>query len=347
MKKAGILGATGTVGQRFIQLLENHPEISIEVLGASQRSCGEKYVDACFWKLNTSIPEVVAGKVVVDCVPWFFTGCDVIFSGLDSNVAFEIEAQFRDAGFKVFSNAKNHRMFPTVPLVVPLVNLSHLDVLDANSGWIVTNANCTTTGLVVALKPLHDAFGISHIHVHTMQAISGAGYPGVPSLDILGNVVPFIDGEEEKVQIEPLKILGSFNGSEFENLSGVIIDSSCNRVPVINGHTENVSIKFSKKKPTIEEVINVLENYVSDAQNLNLFSAPKKAIRVLRNKDRPQPLLDLMHDNGFSISVGRIRKGNYWDLSFTLLVHNTILGAAGSAILNAEAAIAKKILNAK
>ena len=265
----------------------------------------------------------------------------------------------------MFSNAKNHRMDGLVPLVVPLVNADHLDAiveqrrrLGLRRGFIVTNANCSTTGLVVALKPLHDRYGIQQMNVVTMQAISGAGYPGVASMDILNNIVPLIDGEEVKLETEPCKILGQWlpsgadaNGGDAGDAgdaSGgggcfvaaeMTIDATCNRVPVVDGHTECVSLRFERPPASVLEVQETLTAYVSEAQRLAAHSAPRQAIHVMKQADRPQPRLDGRVGGGFTVSVGRLREGNHWHVSFTLLSHNTILGAAGSSILNAELAV--------
>ncbi|KAI3633222.1 hypothetical protein MIR68_008760 [Amoeboaphelidium protococcarum] len=350
--KCGILGATGMVGQRFIQLLESHPWFEVGAVGASFKSAGMPYVEACKqWKLDTSIPAQVASLQVQLCEPQNFTGCRVIFSGLDSDVAGEIEQEFRRSGFAVFSNAKSHRMDELVPLAVPLVNPQHMQMVKhqqavlqlQNCGFIVTNANCSSTGLVVPLKALHDAYGLQQVHVCTMQAISGAGYPGVSAMDIVGNVIPYIGDEEHKIETEPLKILGELSGNKFIDQK-IMIDAVCHRVPVIDGHTETVSIKFLKPPKDINEVSKVLREYKCEAQSLNLPSAPEKCIIVRDESNRPQPRLDLMNERGFAVTVGRLRKGNYWELTFTLLSHNTILGAAGSAIMNAEYAQKKGLL---
>ncbi|KAJ3182737.1 hypothetical protein HDU87_008076 [Geranomyces variabilis] len=353
----GILGATGTVGQRFIQLLENHPFFNVTALGASPRSAGKPYAVAAArsWKQNTAIPQNVAAAIVQTCEPANFAGCDLVFSGLDSDVAGEIETAFMKADYAVFSNAKNHRMDPIVPLVVPLVNSSHLDVVHhqrkvhrLQSGFIVTNANCATTGLVVPLKALQDAFGpLSRVAVTTMQAISGAGYPGVPSLDILGNVVPYISGEEDKLETECAKILGSVrdDGTGFANPAELRVSASCYRVPVIDGHTESVMVEFANRPPpSIEQVEAALKAYVSDAQTIGVNSAPEQSIVVMTESDRPQPRLDIWVGRGNAVAVGRLRKCNVLDIKFSLLSHNTILGAAGSSIMNAEIAVAKNLI---
>ncbi|TPX58943.1 hypothetical protein PhCBS80983_g02754 [Powellomyces hirtus] len=353
----GILGATGTVGQRFIQLLEGHPYFYVAALGASPRSAGKAYSDAASrsWKQSTAIPAEVASLIVQSCEVQNFKQCRVIFSGLDSDVAGEIETAFLKAEFAVFSNAKNHRMDPIVPLVVPVVNSAHLDIIPhqrsvhgLKKGFLVTNANCSTTGLVVALKALQDAFGpLSRVVVTTMQAISGAGYPGVPSLDILGNIVPYISGEEDKLETECAKILGATNSDAtgFTAPAELKVSASCNRVPVIDGHMESVMVEFAKRPaPSVDQITAALKSYTSDAQKLGVPSAPENPIIVKSEADRPQPRLDIMVGNGNAIAVGRIRECNIFDVKFSLLSHNTILGAAGSSIMNAEIAVAKNLI---
>ncbi|ORX75475.1 putative aspartate semialdehyde dehydrogenase [Anaeromyces robustus] len=352
----GILGATGTVGQRFIALLENHPIFEIKAIGASSRSAGRIYSECTerTWKMTTEIPENIKNMTIVPCEPEHFKGCRLIFSGLDAAVAGEIETNFANAGYAVFSNAKNHRMNPLVPLLVPLCNTEHFDVIKYQqekygykTGMIVTNANCASTGLVVVLKALQNAFGpITKVMVHTLQAISGAGYPGVPSLDIIDNVVPFIGGEEEKVESEALKMLGGINAEthEFEHLTNMKISAHCNRVPVVDGHVTNLSIEFEKKPaPSVEEVKKVLREYTCEAQSLKCPSAPKECIIVKDAPDRPQPRLDRNRYGGMAVTVGRVRECPLFDIKLSLLIHNTILGAAGSSILNAEVAVAKGI----
>lgn len=352
----GVLGATGTVGQRFIELLENHPIFYVKAVGASERSAGKSYKAACNWKMTSEIPLSIADKEVFPCEPAYFEGCIIIFSGLDASVAGDVEMAFLNAEFAVFSNAKNHRMNPNVPLIVPIANSTHFDIIPQQRklfgkqrGFIITNANCSTTGLVAALKPLQDAFGpINKVVVTTMQAISGAGYPGVPSLDILSNVVPYISGEESKMEEETSKILGSVNGekSAIHHLQHIRVSASCNRVPVIEGHTESVFIEFSAKPaPTPEQVEKAFKEYRCEAQDLGCFSAPKRAVVVCEGRDRPQPRLDALLENGNAVVVGGIRKCNVFDIKLNLLVHNTILGAAGSSIMNAELALAKGLLH--
>ncbi|KAI8095272.1 aspartate-semialdehyde dehydrogenase [Thamnidium elegans] len=353
-KKVGILGATGTVGQRFILLLAEHPVFTIHALGASPRSAGKAYKDAVRWKQSRPIPESVAQLVVTACEADLFKDCDVVFSGLDADIAGDIEMAMLNNDIAVFSNAKNYRRDPTVPLIVPTVNSNHFDLIahqrtlnKLNKGFLITNANCSTTGLVVPLKALQDAFGpMSHILVNTQQAISGAGYPGVPSLDILDNVVPHIGGEEEKMEWEVAKILGGIaeDKKELHHLQDTVVSATCTRVPVLDGHLETVSVKFANGSPSVEEVYKVLEEYTSDAEKLGCFSAPQKPIVVTYDADRPQPRLDRENLKGQAVTVGRVRKCPVLHIKFVLLVHNTVLGAAGSSVLNAEIAVAKGLI---
>ncbi|KAI8809979.1 hypothetical protein BJ742DRAFT_218841 [Cladochytrium replicatum] len=354
-----ILGATGTVGQRFITLLANHPNFVIAALGASARSSGKTYVEATKWKQTQPIPDSVLAMIVHPCEPEHFSHCRVIFSGLDSDVAGDIEAAFLKADFAgIFSNAKNYRMHDDVPLVVPVVNPDHLDVIPAqrkrrgiSRGFLVTNANCSTTGLVVPLKALQDKFGhLSKVFVVTLQAISGAGYPGVPSLDIFDNVVPYISGEEEKMEIEASKILGTINSNAFAdaNTSFFVdapemkVSAQCNRVAVLDGHTECVSLEFARRPaPSLEQIREALSEFSTVSQKLACYSAPPQAIIVRNEADRPQPRLDREAGKGQSVTVGRIRDCSLLDVKFVLLSHNTVLGAAGSSVLNAEIALAK------
>ncbi|KAI8977894.1 aspartate-semialdehyde dehydrogenase [Pilobolus umbonatus] len=353
-KRVGILGATGTVGQRFILLLSEHPIFTIHALGASSRSAGKAYKDAVKWKQARPIPSKVANLEVKACDAKLFKDCDIVFSGLDADVAGEIETAMLKEDIAVFSNAKNYRRDPTVPLIVPTVNSDHFDLIahqrklnNLKKGFMITNANCSTTGLVVPLKALQDAFGpLSQVIVHTQQAISGAGYPGVPSLDILDNVVPHIGGEEEKMEWEVKKILGGVaaNKASFTHLENTRVSATCTRVPVLDGHLESVSIKFANKAPSVEQVYEVLENYKSEAEKLGCYYAPEKPIVVTRDQDRPQPRLDRENLRGQAVTVGRVRECPVLDIKFILLVHNTILGAAGSSVLNAEIAVAKGLI---
>ena len=336
-QKIGILGATGMVGQRFIQLLERHPWFEVAWLAASDKSSGKRYGDAVKWKLDTAIPANIADMPVSPATP---TGAPkIIFAALDSDIARELEPQFAAAGCAVISNSSAFRMQEDVPLVIPEVNASHLPLLESQSwrkqsgGYIVTNPNCSAIGLVLALKPLEERFGIESIFVSTMQAVSGAGYPGVASLDILGNVVPYIKNEEEKMQEETLKLLGALKGNRVEMLDARI-SAHCNRVPVEDGHTESVSIKL--RKPATREQVLAAWNEFKPLAGQDLPTAPAQPVEFVAADDRPQPRLDRMRGNGMASTVGRLRPCPLLDWKFTVLSHNTIRGAAGAALLNAE-----------
>ena len=334
----GILGATGAVGQKFVKLLENHPWFETTELAASDRSAGKPYKDATVWRQYSPIPESLREKAVKPCEPNL--DCQLVFSGLDASVAGEVEQSFARAGYTVVSNSKNHRMDEDVPLLVPEINADHLGLLAAQrqrrgwSGAIVTNPNCSTIGLVMALAPLDRAFGVTRVIVTTMQAVSGAGFPGVPSIDILGNVIPFIGGEEEKLAIETVKILGIIEGEKIR-AADCKISAHTNRVAVEDGHLECVSVELAKPASP-EEVADVLGNFRSLPQELRLPFAPERPIIVAPETDRPQPRLDRDAGNGMSAVVGRIRPCEVFDIKFLVLSHNTIRGAAGAAILNAE-----------
>ncbi len=345
--KVGVLGATGAVGQRIIQLLENHPWFEVVSLCASEKSAGKLYKDATTWRVSSKIPTYAANLKVELCEPKL--DAKIVFSGLDSSVAGEIEDQFADNGYIVISNSKNHRLDIDVPLVIPEVNPNHLSLIATQrkrrggDGFIVTNPNCTAIGLTMVLKPLDDAFGIKSVAVTSMQALSGAGYPGVASLDAVDNVVPFIEDEEEKLETEPLKLLGKISNNHIIPAS-FKISASCNRVSVRDGHTECLELSFSQK-PTVNGAIKILDEFTSSPQKLNLPSAPKNPIIYFQEDNRPQPILDRDINNGMSVMVGRVRKSNIFDLRLTLLVHNTIRGAAGAAILNGELLKAKGFLD--
>ncbi len=334
----GILGATGTVGQKFIRLLAGHPWFRVTELAASERSVGKPYEEAAAWKQAAPIPDAVRRLDLRPCTPDL--GCRIVFSGLDSAVAGPIEESFAAAGYLVLSNSKNHRLDPDVPLIIPEVNADHLGLIPRqkkNRGWrgcIVTNSNCSTMFLAMVLGPLHAAFTVEEVMVVTMQAISGAGYPGVPSLDILGNVIPYIDGEEEKMEVETRKILGRFDGEKV-NPADFRVSAQCNRVAVEDGHTESVSLKFARKAP-VEEIAKALRVFSGPPQRLRLPSAPEHPILVTSAPDRPQPRFDVGLAGGMAAVVGRIRPCPVLDVKFTLLGHNTIRGAAGASILNAE-----------
>jgi aspartate-semialdehyde dehydrogenase len=333
----GILGATGMVGQRFIQLLERHPWFEVAWLAASDRSSGKPYSEAARWRLDTPLPERIAKMTVTPADP---EGAPkIIFAALDAGFARELEPRFADAGCAVVSNSSAFRMAPNVPLVIPEINAEHLSLIEeqpsrrASGGYMVTNPNCSTIGLVMALKPIEQRFGITQILVTTMQAISGAGYPGVPSMDILGNVVPYIGSEEEKMEAETLKLLGRLEGHSVIPLPAKV-SASCNRVAVEDGHTESVSIKLARPA-TRDEILAAWAEFRPLAGQ-GLPTAPDQPIEWAPQPDRPQPRLDRNRGNGMSVTVGRLRPCGVLDWKFTVLSHNTIRGAAGAAILNAE-----------
>jgi aspartate-semialdehyde dehydrogenase len=348
--RAGVLGATGAVGQRIVKLLAGHPWFELTGVAASERSTGKCYADAVRWHLEGPVPEVARGLVVKDLETTL--ECDFVFSALDSSVAGEAEEQFARAGYPVVSNSKNHRMDPDVPLLIPEVNASHVNCIPVqqknrkyDNGFIVTNPNCSTAGLVLVLKPLADAFGLEKLFVVTMQAVSGAGYPGVPSLDALGNVIPFIDGEEEKMEAEPQKLLGKWDGNRFID-AGLGISAHCNRVAVVDGHTECVSVRL-KKTATIEEVRETLRNFEVSGELAVLPTAVKSPVVVLDEDDRPQPRKDANTGHGMAAVVGRVRECPLLDVKLTLLSHNLVRGAAGAALLNAELLAARGFLKSR
>jgi aspartate-semialdehyde dehydrogenase len=334
----GILGATGMVGQQFIALLAAHPWFKVEWLGASHRSEGKAFRDAAAWRLPHRLPEEVARRTVEAATPG--RAPKLVFSGLDSSVAGEIEAAFAQAGHIIVSNSRNYRMEATVPLMIPEINADHLALLDAQEaacGWkgrILTNPNCATVVLAMALAPLRQ-FGLKTTIVTTLQAISGAGYPGVPSWDIIGNIIPHIGGgEEEKIETETRKILGTLSNGTIE-FYPVQVSATTTRVPVQNGHTGSISVGL-EQRPTPEAVIDAWTTFKGRPQALELPSAPCQPIVYLTEANRPQPLLDVDRDGGMTISVGRLRPCPLFDYKFVALGHNTIRGAAGAAILNAE-----------
>ena len=333
--EVGVLGATGMVGQQFVSRLANHPWFRCTWLAASERSEGKAYKSVAPWKLSTPIPGGSAERVVDACVPG--RGPKVVFSGLDASVAGDIEGAFAAAGHIVISNARNFRMDPLVPLLIPEVNADHLSLIGEQrraKGWIgaiVTNPNCSTIVLAMALAPLR-RFNIKSVIVSTMQAVSGAGYPGVPSLDILGNVVPFIGGEEDKMETETLKILGGDGGRV---LHPAVVSAHTNRVPVIDGHTMTVSVSF-EQKPSIAALADALRTFSGRPQELWLPSAPQPPIVLTEEPNRPQPRLDADLGGGMAVTVGRLRECPVMHAKFVALGHNTIRGAAGAAILNAE-----------
>jgi aspartate-semialdehyde dehydrogenase len=337
--RAGVLGATGIVGQRLVKLLAGHPWFELTAVAASERSSGKTYEDATRWHLDTPIPREARNLIVKSLEPAL--DCDFVFSALDSSVAGAAEEEFARAGYPVVSNSRNHRMDPDVPLLIPEVNASHLNAIRVQqaqrgytTGFIVTNPNCSTAGLVLVLKPLADIFGLERIFVVTLQAVSGAGYPGVASMDIHANVVPFISGEEEKLETEPQKLLGRWDGRRFVD-AGLGLSAHCNRVPVLEGHLECVSISM-KKIASTEEVREALRNFQVDPEIASLPSALRNPIEVLDEDDRPQPRRDVNAGNGMAAVVGRVRECPLLDIKLTLLSHNLVRGAAGAALLNAE-----------
>ena len=338
-----ILGATGSVGQKFIELLADHPWFEIRELCASDKSSGKKYKDAVDWFLTSPLPKNVGEITVQTCESVLKSG--VIFSGLDSSVAGEVETNFANAGYTVISNSKNHRMDDDVPLLIPEVNPDHLELIKVQKfgkGCIVTNPNCSVIGLALALKPLADNFGIESVNVVTMQAISGAGHPRVVKLDIEDNVIPLINGEEPKVESEPLKILGEVNKNHI-TFSDFRISAQCNRVNVTDGHTECVQVKL-KKKINKDEIVNAWKNFSSVPQKLNLPLAPVHPIHYSDDESFPQPKHHRNNDKGMAVSIGRLREDPIFDYRFVILSHNTVRGAAGGAILCAELMRAKGII---
>ena len=334
----GILGATGMVGQRFIQLLEHHPWFEVAWLAASERSEGKTYAQACKWRMKTSLPAAIGRLPVSPAQP---DGAPkLIFAALDSDIAARLEPQFAEAGHAVVTNSSALRMHPQVPLVIPEVNADHLKLVHTqswrkgNGGFVVTNPNCTVIGLVMALAPLHQRFGLEKVFMVSMQAVSGAGYPGVPSMDIVANVIPFIKSEEEKVEAEARKLLGSFDGAEVR-MADFGISTHCNRVMVEEGHTESISVKL-KQPATAEQIIAAWNGFSTLPQELRLPNAPERPLFYDPTPDRPQPRFDVDRGAGMTASIGRLRPCGLLDWKFTVLSHNTIRGAAGAALLNAE-----------
>jgi aspartate-semialdehyde dehydrogenase len=346
--RAGVLGATGLVGQRLVSLLANHPWFELTEVAASERSSGKTYAEAVRWHLDTPIPSAARDLVVRSLTPKL--ECDFVFSALDSSVAGGAEEDFARVGYPVVSNSRNHRMDSDVPLLIPEVNAAHLDAIPLqqknrgyDTGFIVTNPNCSTAGLVLVLKPLAEAFGLEKIFVVTLQAMSGAGYPGVASLDIQANVVPFISGEEEKMESEPQKLLGKWNGERFVD-AGLGISAHCNRVPVIDGHLECVSLSL-KKIASLREIREALSEFEVDSELASLPSALRNPIIVLDEENRPQPRRDVNAGAGMAAVVGRVRECPILDVKLTLLSHNLVRGAAGAALLNAELLAARGYLS--
>lgn len=343
-----VLGATGSVGQRFVQLLAEHPWFRLAEVVASERSAGKSYAEAADWRLETMMPEE-AGRLNVKLLGSKLES-RLVFSGLDSNVAGEAEESYAAQGCVVVSNAKNHRMAFDVPLLIPEINADHLGAIEqqrkrrGGSGYIVTNPNCSTVGLAMAIAPIERRYPIAQLHVTTMQAISGAGYAGVASYAILDNVIPFIDGEEPKIESEPRKILGRWTGERFEDAE-FRISAQVNRVPVIDGHLMTISLGFRDNSVVdFDGIRRAIDTFEGEPQRLGLPSAPKRPVHFLEGLDRPQPRLDRDREHGMSASVGRVRPCPLLDVRMVALVHNTIRGAAGAALLNAELLMAKEML---
>jgi aspartate-semialdehyde dehydrogenase len=345
-RKVAILGATGAVGQRFIQLLQGHPWFQIEVLAASERSAGKKYKDACTWTMESDLPREIAEMPVVhaDVESVEKAGnIDFVFSALPGDLAGSVEAEFA-ALYPVFSKASAHRMDNDVPLIIPEVNPDHAALIPIQKkargwkGFISTDPNCSTIQLAMTLKPLMK-FGLRQVVVSTMQALSGAGYPGVASLDIIDNVVPFISKEEDKLECEPLKILGTFDGNRVCN-ADFVLSASCNRVNVKDGHLESVFVKLGDN-PTVDEIEEAFRKFKGEPQKLKLPSAPENPIVVRKEPNRPQPRIDRNEGKGMSVVVGRIRKDPIMTIKYMCVGHNTIRGAAGGGILSAELMVAK------
>jgi aspartate-semialdehyde dehydrogenase len=339
-----VLGATGSVGQRFVQLLESHPWFRLHEVVASERSAGKRYGEAADWRLETLLPKSASTLEVKPLGSELES--KLLFSGLDSSVAGEAEDDYANRGCAVISNSRNHRMDDDVPLLIPEVNAEHLEAVEVQrqkrGGYIVTNPNCSVVGLAMALAPLERAFGIDKVHVTTMQAISGAGYAGVASYAILDNVIPFIGGgEEDKIEKEPRKILGKWS-SKFED-APMTISAQVNRVPTIDGHLMTISLKL-KKNASIEDIRSAIESFEGEPQRLGLPFAPRRPLHYIDAPDRPQPRLDRDRERGMAVSVGRLRPCPILDVRMVALVHNTIRGAAGAAILNAELLKARGLL---
>ncbi len=337
-----VLAATGSVGQRFVQLLDGHPFFEVVSLTGSDRSIGQKYGEACHWIVPEPMPRWACDMTVVPTTP-ADANAPMAFSALPANIAKEVEPQFALAGIKVFSNASAYRTAPDVPILLPEVNADHtrlVEVQHRKRGWpgfIITNSNCTSTGMTVALKALQDAFGLSVVLAVSLQALSGAGYPGVPSMDIIDNVVPYVGGEEEKVEWEPRKMLGQVKDDEIE-LAPFAISAHTNRVAVSDGHTVCLTVEL-RSRTEIRHIAQALHSYQAPTISADLPSAPHPVIVVRDEPDRPQPRLDRMAGKGMSTVVGRLRPDNVFDLRMVVLSHNTIRGAAGGSIYNAELAV--------
>jgi aspartate-semialdehyde dehydrogenase len=340
---AAVLGATGSVGQRMVSLLEDHPWFELVEVTASSRSAGRSYADACHWLQSTPIPPDTAGLEVLASEEKL--GARLVLSALDASAAGPVEERLAASGHLVVSNARTHRMRPDVPLLVPEVNPDHLQLVGSqpyDGGALVTNPNCSTIGLVLALKPLADAFGLEAVHVVTLQAASGAGYPGVSSLDLVDNVVPFIGGEEDKMERETRKILGSLGPNGICD-ADLPVSAQCNRVPVLDGHTECVSVRLSRAA-SASEIIEAWRGFTAEPQWLELPTAPDRPIRYDDGEASPQPRLHRDAGGGMAATIGRLRPCSIFDFKFVVLSHNTIRGAAGGSLLAAELAVAKRVV---
>jgi len=345
-----VLGATGMVGQRFIELLQGHPWFELVALAASEKHGGRTYAEVIRWRLpNSEMPANVGSLSVAPCRPEAMLGVKIVFSALPGEVAGEIEEAFAHAGIAVFSNAKNHRMDHDVALLIPEVNADHIAAIAQQrkrrgwSGSIVTNANCSATPLVMALKPLQQAFGVRKVLITTLQAVSGAGYPGLSSFDILDNVIPYIGGEEEKLESETLKMLGSWEEGQGFVYAPMVVSAHCNRVATREGHLECASIEL-ERDASPEEIIAAWENYIPESQHLTLPSAPERALIYRREIDRPQTLHDRDAGDGMTTTIGRLRRCPILSYKFVMLAHNTIRGAAGGSVLNAELCLSKGLI---
>jgi aspartate-semialdehyde dehydrogenase len=344
--EVGILGGTGMVGQHFIRFLQGHPWFKLVWLGASDRSAGKRLSDATAWRLDGDMPDEAARLTVYDSKPG--SAPQLVFSAMDASVATEIEREFAGAGHTIVSNSRNHRMEEDVPLMIPEINPGHLGLIPAqrkHRGWkgmIVTNPNCSTITLTLALAALKK-FGIHRVVATTLQAVSGAGYPGVASMDIVANVVPFVSSEEEKMQQETQKILGEISGGKSVPHAAKV-SAHCNRVAVVDGHTVTTSVEL-ESKPSLEDARQAIETFRGLPQERNLPSAPPQPVIYMPQQDRPQPRRDAERENGMAVFVGRLRECPVLDLKFVACGHNTIRGAAGAAVLNAELMVSEGLLD--
>ena len=363
MKKkitVGILGATGMVGQNYLSLLENHPWFNVTFLAASSRSSGKTYAEATRgrWLMENEPSKTILSQKVyeVSDIQQAKKTCSFVFSAFeipDKNEIKRIESLYASSGIPVVSNASAHRWTEDVPILIPEINASHLDILtlqkkrlETEKGFIVVKPNCSIQSFMMPLDALMKAGYIpKDILITTLQATSGAGYPGVPSLDIIDNIVPYIGGEEQKTEKEPLKIFGNIEENRFKSLENITVSATCTRVPVTDGHTACVSVKFEGKPPSVEESLSLFKNYSSVPQELNLPSAPKRPIHVLHEENRPQPIKDRNRENGMAVSVGRVATCSVFDIKFVGLNHNTLRGAAGGGVLNGEILVAKGLIS--